>query len=729
MYIRLSHGEKEIDIRTDDVEAFIAEIKNENDPTALKGTKEMTLYDVRDLALYKDLLDWSHFADFKGRDVGSGQNVWEFELPKGFVLRVCGVTGEKPSLVELSRDGEKGIDIRKDDVSAYICSKEMTLDDVRELAKKGEELDWADFEDFKCHDASTCIRCWQFDLGDGFELEIGGSDGAKPDFILLSYYSFDTCDVRKEDVGAFIDYITAKYIYVKGDANFDRYVDMADVVFIMQCLANPNKYQFTEQGRINADMDGNGITVADAQTIQMMLLGYDVSDIISADRSAIAGKTFIYEKEGFGGGCNIKFNDDGTFLYSPGYLSSYMGGGTWKISGKKVILTQENDGMAGKRVNYFSIVGNALVFIEEGSDNLFGITVKNGEKFYLTAEEAENASEASKIISIKTNYNPAMSDWSGIGILLEVDSPDYPITLKAADGHFTEWDIKTGSGTVKTVGKEYDAGKNGSIFWTPDEFSYPDGFESVIQVIGTSGDASVELGKIYISQVNGMKFVASFEKPVSTDSSAVAGKKFVYEKEGFGGDCYIEFKEDGTFLYSPGYLSSYLGGGTWEISGNKVVLTQENDGMVGKRVNYFNIVGNELIFIEEGSDNFIGTNVKDGEKFCVKQSAATLLGIGKAKVTGAKVSSLPQGYDYSFTGDKAQAVFDYLSNLNLSNDLSGNPDEMLGMTWVIKLDYENGDTVTVYHFGNFIHGEEHKWYEMSYEESQGFSSLIWELGK
>ena len=112
-----------------------------------------------------------------------------------------------------------------------------------------------------------------------------------------------------------------------------------------------------------------------------------------------------------------------------------------------------------------------------------------------------------------------------------------------------------------------------------------------------------------------MTFEASLEKP---NSSAVAGKKFVYEKEGFGGDCYIDFKEDGTFLYSPGYLSSYLGGGTWEISGDRVILTQENDGMSGKRVNCFRIVGNELIYIEEDSDSFIGTTVKDGEKFYVK---------------------------------------------------------------------------------------------------------------
>ena len=81
------------------------------------------------------------------------------------------------------------------------------------------------------------------------------------------------CDVRTEDVAGFIDNITAKYIYVKGDANFDRRVDMSDVVLIMQALANPNKYQLTEQGMKNADMDGNGLTVADAQAIQNMLLG------------------------------------------------------------------------------------------------------------------------------------------------------------------------------------------------------------------------------------------------------------------------------------------------------------------------------------------------------------------------------------------------------------------------------------------------------------------------
>ena len=68
---------------------------------------------------------------------------------------------------------------------------------------------------------------------------------------------------------------------LKGDANCDGQVDLSDAVMIMQALANPNKYgiggtaekHLTEQGQINGDMDGDGLTVGDAQAIQRKLLG------------------------------------------------------------------------------------------------------------------------------------------------------------------------------------------------------------------------------------------------------------------------------------------------------------------------------------------------------------------------------------------------------------------------------------------------------------------------
>ena len=72
-------------------------------------------------------------------------------------------------------------------------------------------------------------------------------------------------------------------VTVYGDANNDTNVDMADVVIIMQALANPDKYglngsdshHMTKQGIANGDVSnkGDGITNADALAIQQYLLG------------------------------------------------------------------------------------------------------------------------------------------------------------------------------------------------------------------------------------------------------------------------------------------------------------------------------------------------------------------------------------------------------------------------------------------------------------------------
>ncbi|WP_024860605.1 dockerin type I repeat-containing protein [Ruminococcus flavefaciens] len=84
------------------------------------------------------------------------------------------------------------------------------------------------------------------------------------------------------------NYIPNRNGILQGDTNCDGIVDMADVVLIMQALANPNKYgengtaevHLTAQGKTNADMDCNGLTVGDAQTIQNKLLGlYDTADV------------------------------------------------------------------------------------------------------------------------------------------------------------------------------------------------------------------------------------------------------------------------------------------------------------------------------------------------------------------------------------------------------------------------------------------------------------------
>ena len=57
---------------------------------------------------------------------------------------------------------------------------------------------------------------------------------------------------------------------LSGDVDCDSKVNINDAVFVMQSIANPDKYKISEQGKANADIDGNGITLSDAIAIQEM---------------------------------------------------------------------------------------------------------------------------------------------------------------------------------------------------------------------------------------------------------------------------------------------------------------------------------------------------------------------------------------------------------------------------------------------------------------------------
>ncbi len=89
------------------------------------------------------------------------------------------------------------------------------------------------------------------------------------------------------------------------------------------------------------------------------------------------------------------------------------------------------------------------------------------------------------------------------------------------------------------------------------------------------------------------------------------------------------------------------------------------------------------------------------------------------------VTSMPGYYDYSFEDGAVQPVVRYLSELNLTADFPEDPDLYAGMTWVISLEYEDGEDLTIYHFGNmFIRTAEGPWYKMTYEEAERFGSLL-----
>ena len=91
-----------------------------------------------------------------------------------------------------------------------------------------------------------------------------------------------------------------------------------------------------------------------------------------------------------------------------------------------------------------------------------------------------------------------------------------------------------------------------------------------------------------------------------------AGKTYVREKGGFGGDFSILLREDGTYTYYEGMLSSYIGAGTWTEDDG--IITMKETG--GYDFTFrFAVQGDCLVFIKEGSDRFIYVDVADGDRF------------------------------------------------------------------------------------------------------------------
>lgn len=656
--------------------------------------------------------------------------------------------------------------------------KNMTLDDVQELSKKGKKLDWSDFSGFNVKWRSTIAysRFAKIELGNDLFLVVGGEPNYRPEVVWLCYKDTETyVDVKTGDVSAFISKyaktdtvtttkaatttttaktttttakattttsktttttakttttaaktttvttsVTTLLATVKGDANCDGQVDMADVVLIMQALANPNRYglngtayvHLTPQGNINADMDGFGMTVNDALTIQRKLLGldnensFDASGIITfemeptktgveeflANDPKIANdheddelynvtpaeitekfgftvykfakscesyvvykdKTYLLEssfggpgtisfaaadlnKDGnyelyftfsYGSGmnhaevscfdtsedtefyfCSDYFNDDMTLAVENGKLCVYKA--AYKDLGSFVSIKTEPKEKIGEIVYEYGVIRFKRTDIAESDETKVKINTlipQNGSEYVeMKADE-----------TMVSSYDQASSSLNGMGVWFKFESPKYPVTVSTENGKFRIFNYKGGGlGSVDEVGKSYTVGRSGEVCFAPENGKLSDDYKAEVKVTGEENGKTVDLGTLVITKTDkNTKGVLSvtFKK---TGSASLAGKKFYYEKEGFGGYCNIEFNEDGTFLYSPGVLSSYLGGGTWKISGDTVILTEKNEGEGKTITNRFKIAGNDIAYIADGSDGLRYMEVKDGEKFSI----------------------------------------------------------------------------------------------------------------
>ena len=104
----------------------------------------------------------------------------------------------------------------------------------------------------------------------------------------------------------------------------------------------------------------------------------------------------------------------------------------------------------------------------------------------------------------------------------------------------------------------------------------------------------------------------------------------------------------------------------------------------------------------------------------------TSLSLEKDGIVNIKVSSFPGEYNHSFSEDDADIIVDYLSGWKLISEFAEDPDVYAGMTWEILIEYENGDIVTVYYFGNmFIRTDSGPWYKMNYDEAKRFDTFLY----
>lgn len=120
-------------------------------------------------------------------------------------------------------------------------------------------------------------------------------------------------------------------------------------------------------------------TGAAALTAALLLTG--CAGAVTVRPEDIAGKLYCYEKDGFGGPFTIRLEEDGSFVYYEGYLSSYIGTGNWTLE-EDIVTLQEKT-----RHFCFQVKDGDLIF-QEGSSGMFTyLTVANGEKF--SAAESE----------------------------------------------------------------------------------------------------------------------------------------------------------------------------------------------------------------------------------------------------------------------------------------------------------------------------------------------------
>ena len=149
--------------------------------------RELTLDDVIMLSQKGDVLTWSDFEQYQGREIGSGLYIMQYEIDELFEVWVGGVPDEKPMYIYLrvNNEAEDCIDIRTENVSAFIETHRNDMPKVVEPKPdgggepapeepdfssvikwfdcfNGDEMVWDGIREYNLDEFSGVIFRWQY---------------------------------------------------------------------------------------------------------------------------------------------------------------------------------------------------------------------------------------------------------------------------------------------------------------------------------------------------------------------------------------------------------------------------------------------------------------------------------------------------------------------------------------------------------------------------------------
>lgn len=191
----------------------------------------------------------------------------------------------------------------------------------------------------------------------------------------LMIIAFDTCSTEEVIGLNNLKFTGEKFIAIFNVKGVPVYEDFITRYFVFKI--NKLVFENMDKSSFQVDIKANNLDYIGSGSAYYDNYFIPIEDVV--------GKIYEYEYEGFGGSFTININNDGTFKYYVGMLSSYIGRGNWEYSNGILTLTDELD--KPKFINKFYVEDNCLIYIVEGSTNFMYLKVNDGEKFYELAIE------------------------------------------------------------------------------------------------------------------------------------------------------------------------------------------------------------------------------------------------------------------------------------------------------------------------------------------------------